>query len=93
LDQNSAYKKLDKQVKDLKAKCMLAENLAAKRSQELDAMKAKLEKRLQEDEKSIIRDKSAFEKAFGRAPSQRQSDDKYLGFMRSYENQRDRLER
>ena len=55
----------------MKAKCMLAENLAAKRSQELDAMKAKLEKRLQEDEKSMIRDKSAFEKAFGRAPSQR----------------------
>ena len=50
---------------------MLAENLAAKRSQELDAIKAKLEKRLQEDEKSMIRDRAAFEKAFGRAPSQR----------------------
>jgi hypothetical protein len=71
LDQNSAYKKLDKQVRDLKAKCMLAENLAAKRSQELDAMKAKLEKRLQEDEKSNVRDRAAFDKAFGRAPSQR----------------------
>jgi hypothetical protein len=71
LDQNSAYKKLDKQVRDLKAKCMLAENLAAKRSQELDSMKAKLEKRLQEDEKSNVRDRAAFEKAFGRAPSQR----------------------
>jgi hypothetical protein len=48
---------------------MLAENLAAKRSQELDAIKAKLEKRLQDDEKSVIRDRNAFEKAFGRAPS------------------------
>ena len=72
---------------------MLAENLAAKRSQELETLKAKLEKRLHEDEKAVIRDKAMFEKVFGRAPSQRQGDDKYISFMRSYENQRERLEK
>jgi DNA recombination-dependent growth factor C len=50
-------KKLDKQNKDLKAKLVLTENLALKRLQETDALRAKLEKKLQEEEKWLVRDK------------------------------------
>ena len=64
---------------------MLAENLAARRMLEIEGMRAKFEKRQQEEEKCTIRDRGAFEKMFGRGPSQKQGDDKYLGFMRSYE--------
>jgi hypothetical protein len=51
----------------------------------MEALRAKIEKRHQEDEKYLIRDKLAFEKHFGRAPSQRQGDDKYISFIRMYE--------
>lgn len=69
MDQGQATKKLEKQVKDLKAKVMVAENLVLKKGQEYEQIKAKLEKSLQDEEKWAIRDKFTFEKYFGKAPS------------------------
>ena len=74
-------KKLEKQNKDLKVKLVLTENLVQKRQQETDALRMKLEKRLQNDEKWLISDKQQFEKLFGRAPSQNKGDDKVSGIF------------
>lgn len=84
---------MDKQIKDLKTKVMLAENNTQKKNGELETLRVKIEKRLQDDEKWAIRDRSMFEKQFGRAPSQRQGDDKYMNYLRMYENQREKLEK
>lgn len=45
---------------------MVSENLVQKKQIEIDALKLKLEKKMQEDEKYLIRDRLAFEKYFGK---------------------------
>lgn len=80
-------------MKDLKGKLMVAENTCLKKNQELETMRAKIEKRLAEEEKWTIRDRTSFEKFFGSAPSQKKGDDKFLNFMRTYENQREKHEK
>ncbi len=62
---------MEKLVKDLKTKVMLAENTVQRKAIENEALRMKLERRLQEDEKWLIRDRATFEKHFGKAPSQK----------------------
>lgn len=55
-------------VKDMKAKMTVSENLIQKKQMEVDAIKAKLEKKIAEDDKHQIKDKTAWEKHFGKQP-------------------------
>ena len=93
LDSGAATRKLEKQLKELRQKLAVVENTLTKKNQEAESLRAKIEKRHQEDERWIIRDKASFEKHFGRPPSQKQGDDKYMALMRMYESQREKLER
>lgn len=53
-------------MKDWKAKAGVSENIVAKKSQEIEQLKTKLEKKAAEDEKYLISNKLQFEKHFGR---------------------------
>ncbi len=44
-------------IKDMKAKMAVSENLVQKKQMEVDAIKVKLEKKLAEEEKHLIRDR------------------------------------
>jgi len=71
--ENTAYKKeadaLNKQLKDMKSKVALTENLITKKNAEIEFLRGKLEKKLIEDEKWAIRDRATFERHFGRVPN------------------------
>jgi hypothetical protein len=71
--ENTVLKKetdtLNKQIKDMKTKVTLTENLISKKNTEIELLRGKLEKKLIEDEKWVIRDRATFERHFGRAPN------------------------
>ena len=50
----------------MKIKLAVCENQIQKKQQEIEVLKQKLEKKLSEDEKYLIRDRSTFEKHFGK---------------------------
>lgn len=60
----SITKKLEKQVKDMKNKMLVSENTVSKKQQEIELLKTKLEKKLAEDNKHLVRDRLTFEKHF-----------------------------
>ena len=70
---------------------LVSENTIQKKQQEIEQLKTKIEKRLAEDEKHLIRDRATFEKHFGNKP--RATEEKYVSFLRMYEQQRDKMDR
>jgi hypothetical protein len=85
---NSHLKKVEKQLKDSKQKNKLCENQLLQKQTEIQQLKTKLETRLTQEQKFTIKNKQQFEKHFGRQP--RAAEDKYVSFMRIYEEQRER---
>ena len=52
----------------MKAKQTVLENTIQKKDLEIEHIKQRLEKRIAEDEKWLIRDRATFEKHFGKQP-------------------------
>jgi hypothetical protein len=77
-------KKLEVQVRELKAKVQQSENLLGKRDKEVELMRAADEKRRAADDAYTIRDRQTFENHFGHKA--RPSEEKYVIFLRMYEN-------
>ncbi|CDW84876.1 UNKNOWN [Stylonychia lemnae] len=85
VDTQNQSKVLEKQIKDIKNKMMVSENLVSKKQMEIELLKQKLEKKMHEDDKYLIRDRNIFEKHFGRQP--RPAEEK------AYDIQREKLEK
>ena len=77
-------KKLEVQVRELKAKAQQAENLLAKKDREVEMMRAADDKRKAAEDAYTIRDRQTFENHFGHKA--RPSEEKYVIFLRMYEN-------
>jgi SMC interacting uncharacterized protein involved in chromosome segregation len=71
-------------VKELKSRVQVAENLVQKKTKEQEQLKTLLEKKEAIDAKHLIRDRQTFEQHFGNKP--RPQEDKYVNFLRMYEN-------
>eukprot|EP00347_Sterkiella_histriomuscorum_P008547 403344679 len=82
---------LEKKIKDMTNKILVCENTVQQKQLEIDMLRKKLEKRLSEDDKYQLRDRQTFEKFFGKQP--RASEEKYVNFLRAFENQRERNEK
>ncbi len=54
----------------MKSKLLVSENLVHQKQKEIETLKLKIEKKIAEDEKYLIRDRQTFERQFGRMPRQ-----------------------
>ena len=82
-------KKLEVQVRELKAKAQQAENMQQKKDQQLVLLKAADEKRQAAEVAYTIRDNQTFQNHFGHKA--RPSEEKYVIFLRMYENQAEKM--
>ena len=71
-------------MKELKSRVQVAENLVQKKTKEQEQLKTLLEKKEAIDAKHLIRDRQTFEQHFGNKP--RPTEEKYVNFLRMYEN-------
>lgn len=82
-------KKLEAQVKELKGRVQVAENLVQIKTKEQEQLKTQLERKEALDAKHLIRDRQTFEQHFGSKP--RPQEEKYVNFLKMYENQSEKM--
>lgn len=81
-------KRQETQIRDLKGRLLTSDNCLLKKDKEIEFMRKVEVQRAAAEEKYTIRDRQTFENHFGHKP--RAQEEKYVIFLRMYENQAER---